>query len=199
MKKRKWKTAAEAMVEFEKDPTFVERRRQRKEERRRAEEADVHAEAPVVEELRKAGVSITSVWDLVNTGNPYAQSLPILLDHLQRPYPDAVREGISRAMAVPAAKFAWPALVKLYRQEHPGQAKDGMAVAIANVVDDETLEELIALAGDAQHGESRLLLLNALERSRLPQARKALMDLGGDPALHKEVQRILRRKKRART
>jgi hypothetical protein len=199
MKKRKWKTAAEAMAEFEKDPAFVERRRQREEQRRRAEEADAHAEAPVVEELRNAGVPIATVWDLVNTVNPYTQSLPILLDHLQRPYPDAVREGIGRAMAVPGAKFAWPMLVKLYRQEHPGRAKDGLAVAIANVVDDETLEELIALAGDAQHGESRLLLLNALERSRLPQARKALMDLSGDPALHNEVQRILRRQKRART
>ncbi len=199
MKKRKRKTAAEAIAEFEKDPAFVDRRRQREEERRLAEEADARAEAPLVEELRKAGVPIASVWDLVNSINTYTQSLPILLDHLQRAYPDAVREGIGRAMAVPGAKFAWPILVKLYRQEHPGRAKDGLAVAIANVADDEALDELIALAGNTQHGESRLLLLNALERSRLPQARKALMDLGGDPALHKEVQRILRRQKRART
>ncbi len=187
------------MAEFEKDPAFVERRRQREEERRRAEEADARAEAPLVEELRKAGVSVGSVWDLVNTTNTHAQSLPVLLDHLQRSYPDAVREGIARAMAVPGAKFAWPVLVTLYRQETGRRTKDGLAVAIANVADDETIDELVALAREVQHGESRLLLLNALERSSLPQARKALMDLGGDPALHKEVQRILRRLKRAKT
>jgi hypothetical protein len=198
MKKRKRKTAAEAMAEFEKDPAFIERRRQREEERRRAEEADARAEAPVVEELRKAGVLVGSVWDLVNSPDTYAQSLPILLGHLQRPYPDAVREGIARAVAVPGARFAWPLLVKLYSQERGQRTKDALAVAVANVADDETLDELIALARDVRHGESRVLLLNALERSRLPQARKALMELGSDPELQKEVQRILRRVKRVK-
>ncbi|MEZ5897871.1 MAG: hypothetical protein R3D51_00095, partial [Hyphomicrobiaceae bacterium] len=85
MKKRERKTAAEAMGEFEKDPAFIERRRQRDEELRRAEEADARAEAPVVEALRNAGVPINSVWDLVNSTNTYSQSLPLLLEHLQRP------------------------------------------------------------------------------------------------------------------
>jgi hypothetical protein len=196
MKKRKWKTAAEAMAEFEKDPAFVERRRQREEERRRAEEADARAEAPIVEELRKAAVPVGSIWDLVNSLNTYAQSLPILLDHLQRPYPDAVREGLARAVAVPGARFAWPLLVRLYGQEQGQRAKHGLAVALSNIVDDETLDELIELARDVQHGDSRVLLLSALEGSHLPQARKALMDLGSDPALQKEVQRILRRLRR---
>jgi hypothetical protein len=198
MKKRKWKTAAEAMAEFEKDPAFVARRNQSEAERRHVEEANAHAEAPLVEELRKAGVPIGSVWELVNSANTYAQSFPILLDHLQRPYPDSVREGIARAMAVPAAKFAWPLLITLFGQEQQRRAKDGLAVAISNIADDETLDELIAMARDVRHGESRLLLLSALERSRLPQARKALMELGGDPTLQKEVQRILRRLKRNR-
>ena len=132
---------------------------------------------------------------MVNATNTYEQSLPILLEHLQRSYPDAVREGIARALAVPAAKFAWPSLVNLYRQETVRRTKDGLAVAISNIADDETLDELIALARDVGHGESRVLLLNALERSRLPKARKALMELGGDPMLQKEVQRILNRLK----
>jgi hypothetical protein len=140
-------------------------------------------------------VPVGSVWDLVNSTNAYDQSLPILLDHLQRPYPDAIREGIARAMAVPAAKFAWPSLVKFYRQEQERRTKDGLAVAISNIVDDETLDELITLTRDEIHGESRVLLLSALERSRLPKARKALMELGGDPMLQKEAQRILRRLK----
>lgn len=196
MKKRKRKTAAEAMAEFEKDPAFVERRRQREENRRRAEEADARAEAPVVEELRKTGVPVESVWDLVNATNTYAQSLPILLEHLKRPYPDEVREGIARAMAVPAAKFAWPILVTLYRQEPGRRTKDGLAVAIAASADDSTIGDVIALAQDAEHGPSRLLLLSALERSREPRALAALMGLGTDSELQKEIQVILRRLRR---
>lgn len=190
------KTAAEALAELEKDPIFVERRRRLEEERRRGEEADAQAEARLVRELRGAGVSVASVWDLVNTRNTFSQSLPILLKHLQQPYPAPVREGIARAMAVPEAKFAWPVLVRLFREATERRTKDGVAVAISNVADDEVLDELVELARDPEHGESRLLPLNALERSKHPEARKALMDLGADPALHKEVQRILRRLKR---
>jgi HEAT repeat protein len=199
MRSGKWKTAAEAMAEFEKDPDFVERRRQREAELRRVEEADARAEAPVVEDLRKAGVPVSSVWDLVNSVNTYAQSLPLLLDHLQRSYPDAIREGIARAMAVPGAKFAWPTLVKLYKQEHERRTKDGLAVALSNIADEETLDEVIALARDARHGESRVLLLGAIERLRRGDARKLLMELGGDQQLHRQVQVVLRRfKKKAK-
>ena len=177
---------------------YVARRNALDEEHRRAEDADARAEAPVVEDLRKAGVPVKSVWDLVNSVNTYAQSLPLLLDHLQRSYPDAIREGIARAMAVPAARFAWPVLVRLYGQEQEQRAKAGLALALSNIVDDETLDELIGLAQDGRHGESRVLLLSALERSRHPDARKMLMALGGDPQLHKAVQTILRRLKRAK-
>jgi hypothetical protein len=177
---------------------YVARKKERDEEIERNAQEHARAEALVVNELRKADVPVESVWDLVNATNTYAQSLPILLDHLKRPYPDVVREGIARAMAVPGARFAWPVLVTLYRQEPGRRTKAGLAVALANVADDETIDDLIALARDAQHGESRLLLLNALERSRLPQARKALMELGGDSGLQKEVQRILRRLKQTR-
>jgi HEAT repeat protein len=198
MKKHTRRTAAELMAELEKDPTYREMWRRREEERRRQEEDHARAEVPILQELREAGVSVGSVWDFVNAASADMRSLPILLDHLQRPYPEAVREGIARAMAVPAAKFAWPVLVKLYGQESEERVKDALAVALSNIADDEVLDDLIGLARDPRHGESRILLLSAFERLSLPQARKLLMDLGGDPALHKEVQRILRRVQRAK-
>lgn len=165
----------------------------RRKEIQRKHEENVRAETPLVEELQAAGVPVNSAWDLVNTPNMYPQSLPVLLDHLQRPYPDAVRDGIARAMAVPGAKFAWPLLVKLYRQEQGNRTRQGLAVALSNIADDEVISELIALAGDTELGTSRVLLLDALRRSRLPIARKALMEFGTDPLLQKEAQKILRR------
>jgi hypothetical protein len=66
---------------------------------------------------REAGVQVNSVWDLVNTVEPYVRALPIPLDHVQRPYPDKVRESIARAMGVPEGNFAWKALVGLLRRD----------------------------------------------------------------------------------
>lgn len=198
MSKRTTRTATELMAELERDPTYLEQQRQRAEERRQQEEDQARAEAPIIQELHEAGVLVGSVWDFVNAASVDMRSLRILLDHLQRPYPGVVREGIARAMAVPIAKFAWPVLVKLYRQESEKRAKDALALALSNIVDDEVLDDLIGLARDPRYGESRLLLLGAFERSSFPQAQKLLMDLGDDPVLYKEVQRILRRLKRAR-
>ena len=160
----------------------------------------VAAEAPLVAELRAAGLQVESAWDLVNTRASYPEAVPILLAHLPRPYPAAVREGIARALAVPDATYAWSTLVRQYRGERDKRVKDGLAVAVAGATNSESMGALISLVRDTSLGPSRLLLLWPLERSTDPQARRALMDLGTDPDLTLEIQDILKRqaKKQAR-
>ena len=67
--------------------------------------------------------------------------------------------------------------------------KDGLACALSVAVTDETLGELIALARDRSHGESRILLLSALRKRRFknPLARTAIEELANDPELQKEI------------
>jgi hypothetical protein len=192
-------TAAELMAKLNADPEFVANRA-RDEEARLKREAEYRlAEAPLVDELREAGFQVQSAWDLVNTPGSYPKAVPILLAHLPRPYPAAVREGIARALAVREASCGWDVLMRLYREEDEVRAKDGLAVAIAAAANDELIGDVIALARDTSQGPSRLLLLGALERSADPRARAALMELGTDPELKKEIQVILRRiKKRKR-
>jgi hypothetical protein len=186
-------TAAELMARLNADPEWVAARV--KEEAERQERATEWrlAEAPLVDELRAAGFDIQSTWDLVNASTPYQKALPILLKHLQRPYPGPVREGIARALAVPPARFGWTIFVKLFQEEQEKRPKDGLAVAIANTADDSTIDEVITLARDKKFGTSRKLLLRALEKSANPAARAALVELAADPELRVEVQNILRR------
>jgi HEAT repeat protein len=142
--------------------------------------------------IRDCVFEVGSAWDLVNTSTPYPAALPILLEHLDRPYPDRVREGIARALAVRDAKFGWETLVRIYREEPSGSdAKDGLAVALAAVADDDVVEELISLARDPAHGESRILLLRGLKRSRAPQARAALEELSAEPMVGREARALL--------
>jgi hypothetical protein len=145
-------TAAELMTKLEADPEFVARRTRAEKERQMREAEWQRAEAPLVEELREAGYAVQSAWDLVNTATPYSKALPILLRHLPRPYPGPVREGIARALAVPEAKGGWEVLTRLYRNEEDDRAKDGLAVAIAAVSDDEVIGDVIDLARDTRHG-----------------------------------------------
>lgn len=219
--KRRHVTAAELMERLNANPDYVARKKAQDEAIHRRAEDYARAEAPLVQALNAVGVPVSSVWDLVNAGRKrpsrtfristdppeavwdwldanggsYASVLALLLDHLQRPYPDAVRGGIARALAIPEAKFAWPLLVKLYRQEQGQWTRDGLAVALANIAEDDQLDELINLARDPRNGESRVLLLDALRRSLLPLARRALVEFGADPFLQREAQRILNQSK----
>lgn len=180
------------MAELRSDPEFVAQQEQRDADLQRKADAWRQAEAPLAEELRGVGVAVESAWDLVNTSSPYPAALPILLEHLERAYPDRVREGIARALAVRDARFGWEKLVGLYGREQAGtDAKDGLAVALAAASDDEVIDDVIAFARDRANGESRLLLLRGLKRSKSPQARAALEELASDPVLGQEARRLL--------
>src|ERR1043165_213162 len=111
MKKRKPRTADELMAELEADPKWVADRARLDAEFERQEAELARAEAPLVAELRGAGYPVESVWDLVTTRDRYPIAVPILVEHLQRPYPGRIREGIARALAVREAKSAYSLLV----------------------------------------------------------------------------------------
>lgn len=191
MKRRKPMTAADFLSQLESDPEYVARRRAQR-ERVQQREAELKAvEAPLVEDLRAVGIDVEWSWDLVNRAAPYPEALPVLLQHLERSYPDPVREGIARALAVPDARFAWDTLLRLFRQEPPGtRAKDGLAVALAAVADDEVVDQVGALLRDVRHGESRVFLVGALGRSKTPEARVVLAELQDDPQLRTEIRRV---------
>lgn len=195
-KPKKWKamTAEEAMAILNTDPEWVAARQAKEQEiEARAAESD-RAEAPLRADLAAVGIHVNSAWDLVNTSKPYPEALPVLLDHLQREYPDDVLEGIARALAVPPARFAWNVIVNLYKRATEDRVKDGLAVALAAQVDDSRWPELLELMRDRSNGPSRLLLLSAIEYWDDDLVDPVLAEFEGDPDLHLEVAATMRRR-----
>lgn len=158
-------------------------------------------EKPIVADLREAGGNVASVWDLVNSKSGYPNLVPILMKHLQLPYSDRTRSGIARALAVPAASEYWDFLVQQYVCAKAGRGpvfpgedtefllgiKDALACALAGSVTGDTLPLLIELAKDPTNGESRILLLRPLRRSKGTTAKNAIEELRHDPQLAKEI------------
>ncbi|NJK31675.1 MAG: hypothetical protein HC927_04240 [Deltaproteobacteria bacterium] len=177
--------------------SMLDHRRRQEEERQERVAALQQALVPFFNDLRAKGYDIESVSALIAepfpTRAPIPEAIPILLDHLQRPYPTDAREVLARAVAVPEAKCGWDILIRLYREAQEKRPKDALAVALARAADDDVLDEVIALAKDPRHGSSRILLLHALECSASSLARAALADLADDPDLKKEVGLILKR------
>jgi hypothetical protein len=106
------------------------------------------------------------VWDLVNTSSDYSQAVPVLEEHLRdASYPDRVREGIARSLSFRKAASAWPTIIGLYRSTTDSfDLQQGLAVAMAGTVTEETIDDLVTEARREEHGESRSLLLLGLKR-----------------------------------
>ncbi len=194
MPKRMKITAREWADRLNADPEFVAAAAAREAVRQQREAAFRRAERPLLEDVRAAGYTIDDVWDLVNTAAWYADLVPVLIRHLGEPYPDAIRDGIARALAIPQAKAVFEELVQFYRAEPDGtRTKQGLAAAIARAADHDRIPDVIHLVRDRNLGPTRGLLLRALTRSRNPEAKKTLTDMADDPDLYKEIDVILRR------
>jgi hypothetical protein len=183
-------TAAELIAELEADPEYQRKRREADEKLERRAALHRAASAPVLADLAEVGYELESVWDLVNTSEPYPDALPVLADHVQRDYPSRVKEGIARALAVKPAAFAWPVLVDQFKMtdaETAKDAKDGLAVALDVTVTLETGDEFIDLVLDERHGSSRILMLDGLKRLGSDRAVSVLNSLVDHPVLGKEA------------
>ena len=149
------------------------------------------AELPLAKELQAAGYDVDSAWDLKQNYETYDSALPILVDHLDRDYPDRVREGIARALSVRKAQKWWPELKRHYIEATLPDAKTGLAQALMRTSTPDTADELVPLIADESNGGSRTLLLSSLKKSRSPETRRFLEDLRSHPTLHQEAKRIV--------
>lgn len=188
------KTAAELMAELNSDPEYLARKQAQEEARQKVRDVMAMAEAPLVVALRSAGVDVQSVWDLVSR-QTYPAAIPILFEHVRRDYPDAIREGILRALATPETLSRWDELVEFFENNALGllpEQRYVAAVALNGAADDTVIEDVIRLVRNPRFGFDRAPLLFALQRSTNPKAKMLLLELRNDPVLGKEVKKMRR-------
>ena len=195
-------TAGELMKELESDPEWVAR--EKAEERWRMARARrlAREEEPLVQEIARAGLLIDSVWDLVNTREPYPEAIPVLLRHLEKTdYDPAIRDGIARALTVRGYPEILPAMIEAFRRD-PEPRLNGPKWAMGNAIevlfDDKYVEEIAELAKDSSHGAARSELVFALAKSRTSLADETLQDLRSDPQITVFVEEALKRRDRRR-
>lgn len=187
----------DAQLKAEGSYEAVKARQERQEEERQKRVAEWRqAERPLVDELNTKGLAVTSVWDLVNSKAHYSAVIPILLDHLTRPYPERVREGIARSLAVPESIVGWKILLNAFRDEKSYNTRGpkwALALALGAAGNDDVLDDIFPLLEDKDLGRSRVPLLAILGRSRNPRSREILNALQDDETIGNEVNKILRR------
>jgi len=186
----RWMTAEENAKQLDVAPDYLRRRAEQEKVMSARKEFLREEMSPILTDLASVGIMTDDVWQVKTEKKENAKAIPILLDHLQRSYPSIIRAGIAQRLAVRATrKIGWKILVDEYRETdiHDDHVKQSIASALAGASDDSVINELIALAKDRSQGNSRILLLRGIRRSRRPEARQAIEELANDPDLAKEI------------
>lgn len=187
-------TAAELAAQLADDQEFKAAAAERDRELRARAAKWRDAERPIIEELSLAGIQVESVWDLVNTSEPYPAALPVLLDHLEKGgYPDRVMEGLGRALAVKPAVSYWNRLKITYLAAEGPEAREGIAVALAASATEAHIDDLIQLLSVEERGPSRIFFLRPLRELGGERGRRVLEPLTSDPTLGPEATVLLGR------
>ena len=175
------KTTAEFLAELQQDEEFQRKQRERdaKLEKRRIEAAK--EQKSIVSDLGAVGVYIDSVWDLVNTSEPYFSALPILIEHLDKPYSQRTKEGIIRAITVePAKGLAGNKLLKMFRSESDDNLRWVIGNALSRVATEKEITDVLDLLGQAKYGYARSELVHAVARIQGNQGIDLLISLLDD-------------------
>jgi hypothetical protein len=190
-----YQTAGEFMAELAQDPNYQRTLVDKEAELRRVATQRWLAERPIVDELRAAGLRIDSVWDLVNTSDPYPEALPVLFKHLQRGgYPDRVMESLGRSLAVKPSAVIWYELRDLYGSAKGRGEKEGLAVALAASATQAHYDELLSLLLDEEGGELRIHFMRPVKRLGKQSGREVLEGLRDHPLLGKTARRLTGRR-----
>jgi len=150
----------------------------------------------LINELKKAGIVITSIWDLVNTKKKYPEAIDILLKYLPLAKNEKNKEGIVRALTVKEARGkASSLLIKEY--ENTPKEKENLrwviGNAIATVMTSQDIDWLISTVTDKTNGGSRRQLVKALGTVKSQRAIDVLNGLLDDQEMKSTALEVLKK------
>lgn len=113
----------------------------------------------LLEEIKSKGLTITEIWDLVNTKKSYPEVIENLTNHLSYPYHHKNKEGIIRALGVKEAGIKTiSALLVEYPNCSNKYISDAIILSIFNIIKPNNAKKLFD-----QTNESDILLRDILQ------------------------------------
>jgi hypothetical protein len=188
-------TAGDLMVELARDPEYRRRQEAREAEEQREMRRLAEAEEPLLVDLAAIGIRTDSAWDLYQVPGSRPKAIPVLLDHLDREYPDKVLEGIANALDDKSARAWWDDIKSLYVSTRKASMRDRLAAALASIAVRAHYDDLLGFLEKDRLGETRIYFLRPVHRigNRMApgRGRRVIEGFVHDPVLATEAKRIL--------
>jgi hypothetical protein len=141
-------------------------------------------ENKIKSELYRVGISIDSIYDLVNSSKSYPQGIPILIKFLKMGISDdTLKEGVIRSLAVKEAKgFAGSVLIEEFNRTPKNKIVLRWVIgsAIEVVITSNEIASVIEIVKDKTNGLSRQMFILALGKLPSKETEQVLLELLDD-------------------
>lgn len=135
-------------------------------------------------ELKKVGISINDIYDLVNSKKPYPEAIPVLLKLLKSNIEHkGLKEGVIRSLAVKEAiGKASPILLEEYNKTPKEQVMLRWAIgnSVYTTFTSDDVNQIIKIVKDKTNGISRQMFVMALGKVKSTEVEDVLIDLLSD-------------------
>lgn len=171
-----WMPADAFMKRLEANPEYAQRKAERT--KRRADRALRARETvqPVIDDLRRQGVLVQSVQELIERHAPLSPDVvSILSDWLPKITDDQVREGLVRALGAASEPFDGSILVDCFNSTSSESLRWAIANTIAEVRPLGISVWLVTAVTKVELGDSRQMLVLALGRMMKPRESRPIL------------------------
>jgi hypothetical protein len=160
-------------------------------------------EEPIIADLLSVGIQVESVSDLVKTSEKYEEAIPVLIEHLSKPYHNKIKEAMARALAVKEAKgVACKVIIDEYKkapkEKPPYYNREfyyrwAFGNTMQVIATEDYADEIIEIVMDPSNGPSRDMFVRSLGKMRLIRVKEALEKLreDEDKIIRDEAQKAL--------
>lgn len=160
--------------EFERARSWTRNLGPLSDEAREAEEAS----KGLVRELQSVGIPLRNLGELANVNLTYPASIPILLDHLRRPYSDDITATIIQILRSRSApEHVHETLVDFLRERWESlsnQTLFALGDAITETVPKGTIDTLLEIVTEPKYGSARMRPMRKIARRNDPRVRAAI-------------------------
>jgi HEAT repeat protein len=174
---------ATGLPNYEKGESILRKHRKKSKDaefRKAVECAIMNLQKDLIDDLKHTDINVSSVWDLVNGQNNYAEAESILIKHLKKTEECRFKEGIVRALGVKGFKNAVQPLIDEFKKGKDSSYKWAVANSLSIIAPKEAAAELMEIMGDQRHGDARQMIADALgtigDRSAVAVLVEALKD-----------------------
>lgn len=147
-------------------------------------ETQIEEDELICRELKKVGMRVKSIYDLVNTAQPYPEAVPTLVEWLPKLTHDTIKQGVVRALTLKdAGENAKNALIIEYERHRDvnDNFENSLRWAIGNalsvVLKKQDLETVLKYVKDFRYGDSRITLIEKLAQWKIYDAIDILINI----------------------